>query len=225
MSIPVLLLILTFIVAVLGLIAQRYYKDKLPNWLFVVIVAILFVSLIGAVYQQHQDELAAQYAENSGKLTGTIEDKNVTYPILKIGTAQFVQQGPQGTPMFMIGSDPLTVWLENGELKVNLTLRDQNGDVIAKLVANEWQVNPNLIFDRNFDDRALEVINAKGDVVLQLVFDGTAVQFCGKFYLSDGSQVGIGDNIIEKAPAGTPLKLTFAPIFKYPSTQYPAQRK
>lgn len=223
-SIPILLLILTFIVAVLGLIAQRYFEDILPSWFFIVVIAILVVSLVAAVYQQRQDEINAQYAATSGKLSGGLENKTVTYPSIKIGTAQFVQQGPQGTPMFMIGNDPVTVWIENGELKVNLTLRDRGGSIVTKIVANEWQVNPNLIFDKNFDDTAFEIVDVKGDVVLQLVFDGTSVQFCGKFYLPDGRRTGIGNNVIEIRLPGEQMQLTFTPIFKYPSSEYPGQR-
>lgn len=224
-SLPVLLLVLAFVVAVISLIADRYFKEGLPNWLIIVIIAILSVSVVVALYQQRQDDLDAQYAATSGKLSGGLENRTMTYPSIKIGTAQFVQQGPTGTPMFLIGSDPITVWIENGELKVNLTLRDQSGSIVTKIVANEWQVNPNLIFDKNFDDKSFEVVDVKGDVVLQLVFDGTSVQFCGKFYLSDGRRVGIGNNIIEIKLHGQQMQLNFTPVFKYPSSEYPGQRR
>jgi hypothetical protein len=225
MSLPILLLVLTFVVAVLGLIVERYFKDRVPSWLFIVFIAILSVSLVAAVYQQRQDDLSAQYAATSGKLSGGLENKTITYPILKVGTAEFVWKGPEGGPMFVIGNDPITVWIENGELKVNLTLRDQSGSIVTKIVANEWQVNPNLIFDKNFDDKSFEVIDVKGDVVLQMVFDGTSVQFCGKFYQSDGRRIGIGNNVIEIRLPGQEMQLTFAPIFKYPSSEYPGQKR
>jgi hypothetical protein len=124
----------------------------------------------------------------------------------------------------MVGDDPVTVWIENGQLKVNLTLRDRSGSIVTKIVGNEWRVNPNLIFDKNFDDTAFEVADVKGDVVLQFVFDGTSIQFCGKFYFPDGSRVGIGKGVIEKRLPGQQMELTFAPIFRYPSSQYPGQR-
>jgi len=79
--------------------------------------------------------------------------------------------------------------MENGESKISCVIRDENGKIIAKIEANDWKINPNLIFDRNFDDKAVEVISEKGDVILQAEFDGEGVLFAGTFYQEDGSRI------------------------------------
>ena len=225
MSLSILLLILTFVIALLGLIAQRYYKDRIPKWLFIALVSLLLISFLANVHQTQQDELKAEYLKNSGTLSGKLENQSIIYPSISLGSAEFVWQGEQGEPIFIIGNDSLKIWIENSELKLSTVLRDQDGKIVAKIEANEWQVNPNLIFDRNFDDKALEVINEKGEVILQAVFDGKTVQFCGKFYREDGWQIALGNNYMEFRPPGEKVQLTFTPIFKYPSAEYPGQRK
>jgi len=80
--------------------------------------------------------------------------------------------------------------------------------------------NPNLIFDRNFDEKAVGVINQKGEVVLQIEFDGESVQFAGIFYREDGWRIALGYSIIELRPPGQKLETSFPPIFKYPSKDH-----
>jgi len=194
----------------------------MPNWLFVgtfmFIVAILGTNLL-IIWQEGEME---KYSRHSGEISGT---KDIVYPSIKLGTAELVWKGPAGEPMIVIGNDSIKVWIEDGELKISTVIRDEDGKIIAKLEANEWQVNPNLIFDRNFDTKAVEVINQKGEVVLQAEFDGESVLFAGVFYREDGWRVALGYNIIEMRPPGEPLQMSFPPMFKYPSENHPGERR
>lgn len=59
---------------------------------------------------------------------------------------------------------------------------DENGEVVARLSFNEWQVNKDHVLDRNFDDSTFEVIDASGDVVLQLELIDDCLQIQFKIY-------------------------------------------
>jgi hypothetical protein len=171
------------------------------------------------------EEDRQRYDEYSGVISGKLENESIVYPSIKLGTANFVWQGPEEEPMFKIGNDSIRVWIVNRELKISTVIRDESGKIIARIEANEWQVNPNLIFDRNFDETAVEVINEKGEVVLQAKYDGESVLFAGIFYREDGSRVALGYNVIEIRPPGEPLQTSFSPIFKYPSSSHPGERR
>ena len=194
----------------------------MPNWLFITIFMILIGSFATNAYILWQEEAMEKYSKFSGTISGT---KDIEYPSIKLGTAKFVWKGPEGEPIIRIGNDSIKVWIEDGELKISTVIRDETGKIIAKLEANEWQVNPNLIFDRNFDTKAAEVINQKGEVVLQAEFDGESVLFAGIFYREDGWRVALGYNVIEIRPPGESLQISFPPIFKYPSEIHPGERK
>jgi len=216
-----LLVFFSTIVAILLLIYRKYFKKKMPNWLFTVILIFLIGSLGTNVYIIWQEEEMKKYSRYSGEISGT---EDIVYPSIKLGTAEFVWTGPEGEPMIVIGNDSIKVWIEDEELKISTVIRDEDGKIIAKLEANEWQVNPNLIFDRNFDTKAVEVINQKGEIVLQAEFDGESVLFAGVFYREDGWRVALGYNVIEIRPPGEPIQTTFPPMFKYPSELHPGER-
>lgn len=68
-------------------------------------------------------------------------------------------------------SIPLSIKLsKEGNLLVNCTFRDLSGKIVAELTENEWEVNPNNFFKRNYDDHGLEVIDQEGIMKLQIDF-------------------------------------------------------
>ena len=185
MNIDIVLIILVFITGLLGIISERYIKKKnkkISRTVFLGTILLLTITFCAYLIQAQQQEFNDKYSSNSGELSGTLTNDNITYPSLSLGTAQFIFEGKKGDPLILVGNDPITIWIENGELKLSTIIRSSSGEVIAKIEANEWQVNPNQIFDRNFDDHALEVINQNDEVVLQADFDGKTVHFVLNFF-------------------------------------------
>ena len=114
-------------------------------------------------------------------------------------------------------------------MKISTIIRDKEGKILVKLDRNEWQVNPNKIYDKNFDKTAVEVINEEGEVILQAFFDGEGVQFAGIFYQEDGWRIALGpsedgNGVIEKRPPGEKIQASFKPIFRYRSEEHPGER-
>ena len=56
----------------------------------------------------------------------------------------------------------LTVEWIDGQIKVSTDIRDKSGNLIVRLIRNEWQVAPPRMFDRNYSQNALEVLGPNG---------------------------------------------------------------
>jgi len=140
--------------------------------------------------------------------------------------AVFVFGGKPGTPLLKFAEgNALTIVIEDGQLKVSTLIRDKSGQVVAELVKNEWKVNRNQTWDRNYSKNALEVKDNTGDIVLQIKLVEDKVQFQAKIYDSSGRGVAIGKVLgpegwgggIERIEPNRPVLINIKPMFKYPS--------
>ncbi len=151
------------------------------------------------------------------------------WPQLEFGDsgAIFVLAGPQGGPFMTFGADTdLTVIEQDGHVKVSLPIRDKTGALVAEIVNNEWKVNPQNSWDRNYTDDRLEVRDPSGDIVLQVRVLPDRVQLQAKFFNSAGRGFGFGKILgpqgwgggLEFTGSAHPeLELRIDPAFKYPS--------
>lgn len=121
-----------------------------------------------------------------------------TYPKLKIGNSNifFNYNGPVGKPLIRTFEDTgLTIWVDKGKMKLSTKIRDKNGDIIAEILSNEWKIKPDKRWDRNYNEKALEVKDAKGDIVLQVVMEKDYIQFAAKMYSRKGDGFAIGSTV------------------------------
>ena len=102
-------------------------------------------------------------------------------------------QGPQGEALIRLFDDnELIIWVENDRLKVSTQIRDSHGELVAEIIGNEWKLRKDNLWDRNYGKNALEVRDANGDVILQVVLKEDYVQFAAKMYSPNGAGFGIG---------------------------------
>lgn len=204
----------------------------------VLVVVGLLVTALGGFGAYIFGQRATRDREAKETHVGRLEDKSETilsaegkiYPKLEFGDsgAILVYAGTQGAPLFKIAEDnDIIVELVGGELKVSTKIRDSQGHIIAEVVRNEWKVNPNKTWDRNYTKNALEVRDPSGEVILQLRFVEDRVQFQAKLYDASGRRIGFGKILgtegwggaIEfTGPNNPELSLKITPLFKYPST-------
>lgn len=173
----------------------------------------------------------------SGQLKANAEvllsGPNHVWPSMEFGDSGAILRytGPEGSPLFKIGEDTgLTIVWEGRQVKLSTIIRDQNGRVVAELVKNEWKVNPQNSWDRNYTADTLEVKDPTGDIVLQVRALPDRVQLQAKFYEASGRGVGFGKirgpdgkwgGGIELTGSAHPrLTLRIAPLFKYPSDRH-----
>ncbi len=204
-----------------------------------IIFALTLVGF-GILWKIETDEkFEEKYKKNYGTIDGSIKDLTDTakrYPIISLG-------GQNGARMqfgtrSIFGDFDLFVWIERDTLFVSTTALNSSGEIISKLVANEWIEAPANRLDRNFDDKAVEVIDKKGNVVLQVDLKDNIAFVSGIFYFRDKSKgiIGIGiqdaglkdpkekgTNIVFIRERDTSFQ-TVAPIFKYPSGLYKGER-
>jgi|SRR5208283_2378274 len=225
-----ILIVLVFIIAVVGL----YKKESWPLWTTHIIVGLLLILAIVQIIVERRK------AKETSKLqhTGTLEPlskvlfsmRDNVLPKLALGDGGTIlaYTGPRSQPLFKIfDENALSIISDEGRVKVSTIIRDKTGNVVAELIENEWKVNKNSAFDRNFSKDALEVKDNTGDIVFQIRVLEDRIQFQGKFYDSKGNGVAIGKDfsgkggVIEMTGLNHPqLELKIDPIFLYPSDNH-----
>jgi hypothetical protein len=137
-----------------------------------------------------------------------------------------------------VGRIPLFLSERDGYLFITTDVRDESGDLVAVLTNNEWQVNPENTFDRNYSSNALEVIDEQGEVVLQVITTKSDVLLSAVLRDSDGKTLVVGSpddsaestrlygtgGVIEIYGKGKKSSLKFPfhipKYFKYPSQNH-----
>lgn len=208
-------------------LATKEKKTKLEYFSFIIVLILL---ITGGTLQYVDNLKKEKYSKDAGILTGKLKNESIINPVIKWGSSSITFSGNQSKNIPILGM-PLDIWVEDGILKISTIIRNKDGKVIAKLEENEWKLNRNSLFDRNFDDIALEVINDNDEVVLQIKFDNDAIQISTIFYNDEG-----GGKFIEQLPNesgiifGSFLNnetkiLNVDRLFEYPSDLYPGKRK
>jgi len=212
----------SIIAAILALCGLYFsYKNKVENKTLLFLFVLVFFSCsfqMIQIYQQNRIESYFQY-------TGSIKSVNIEIPAIKCGDAIF--QFPDATlenPVYIHEDLPFRVWLDKGKLQLYVVIRDQNNNIAASIFGTQFDINSDFIFDYNYDDMAIEVLDENHDVILQAIMEDDGVQLRCKLYLEDGNRVGFGNNVIEYKPKGEPLQLSFEPIFRYPGKDHLGER-
>jgi len=124
----------------------------------------------------------------------SVTDKTPPGILIEIGGNSGVLANWTGDgPLFSTGTleqSSLKVERMKGKIAVSTIIRDETGRLIAEIIRNEWQLRPSLLWDRNFNDNAIEVRDEKGFVVLQLVLLPDRIRIQG-YWRSDQGSFGI----------------------------------
>lgn len=186
----------------------------------VVCVIVGALATYGSFYfgQKIKDEATAKTATEGIVSNVKIADERN----LAIGGIRIVLTGSNDIIVTDGNSPLLSLEIDNGKLLVSANIYDETGKIVAILEENQWQVNKNNYFDRNYNDTAIEVKNQKGRVVLQVVNFGDVVHFAGVFHTKDGHVVsmlpsGESSSAIEIRGSERELTLDINSIFEYPS--------
>ncbi len=192
-------------------------KDA-PGWSKTLIIVLVAASVTVGVFALREEARKKRLTKYAGVLKGPslaiVSTAQGTYPKLKVGNSNtfLTWQGPKGEALIRVFDDNgLTIWAERTllrrwwkfltpteivQLKVSTKLRDTHGELVAEIIGNEWKLRKENLWDRNYDNNALEVRDDKGDVVLQIVLCEAYVQFAAKMYGQDGAGFGIGSKTI-----------------------------
>jgi hypothetical protein len=113
-------------------------------------------------------------------------------PIIFLGHNIFVLAPPGDVTgeQFRMG-DPFRVWTEHGKLMIKATVRDQSGAIVATMQGDEWVVNSNRIFDRNFSRGSIAVLDERGDVAFHVAMCTYGAVLEAKFHGEQGRSFAI----------------------------------
>lgn len=255
-----ILLTLTLLIGILQ--AENLFTKPVSgkSWL---IVGLLIVSTIASFIIEHRKNKDEKNSSNTGVLESkkVAEEKGLIFELANNSWIKFPSErfDLMSLSKYMVGGDDkkkeeilnilkgieLEAHLENGKIMVNTTIRDADGTIVAEIINNNWKVNVNpIVWDRNFDDKALEVKNNSGQVVLFVEIIKNIVRLNGVFIKPDGSvAIVMPFKLPELGPdtetavlmLGEPGKakdlkdvkdlINIEPKFKYPSAAFPGQRK
>lgn len=180
----------------------------------------LLLTLLG--FWEHRQEKAQESFDGKLESNSYAKERRVSF-----GFVPLKFDGSEGPIFTDHGESLISLKNEHGKLLISFKIRDENGSLIAELVDNEWKLNKNLIFDRNYTDQALEVRDSAGKVVLQIFNHGSVIQLAGVFRSKDGRILkiipnpdGAGGALFDRK-ADSAYEITA--IFKYPSSLHPGE--
>ena len=166
-------LIIAFSVsAVLGIISVCIKEKK--KTIRTLSILIIIIGLGGAIYQEFTSIQDKRNTSMDDSLSPTyffhIDDKIIVH----IGGNYFESNIPESKELILmkvpfLSSDSKIVFSEKGPL-LYTKLKNFDGEIVAILEKNDWSLNTNNIFRRNYDKSALEVIDKYGTPFLQIIF-------------------------------------------------------
>lgn len=215
----------SFIIAFLQLKNLSIKKMQLRPWLiFIISIVVLAASIVSEIRSQIEE----RYKRNEGVIESPI-DATMHPRVLAIGETKFLFMSDSYYIGNLFDSVDLNIWIASNKLYISTTVTDETGNIIARIIANEWQRNPNNSFDKNFNDNTIEILDNQGNVVLQAQLKGDEVQFAGFFVKKNNWTVELypGSNgngaIIESWPLNKLQPHHIDPIFNYPSKLHPGE--
>jgi hypothetical protein len=167
------------------------------------------------------------YADRShAALTGILDARPIaTRPYLSVGATRFAIDEPNGV-FLRDGNHPLFRFhLSGGRLFVTTTMYDKDGNLVAELIDNEWALNKNALYDRNYTSSVVEVRDNRGHVVLQVVHFGDTVHLAGTLHCCNGwtailGPIGKDGAVFDLRPPGIPNEYEVAALCRYPSAAH-----
>jgi len=102
--------------------------------------------------------------------------------------------------------------LIEGKIRFSAQITDEEGNIIAKISRNEWQVAPPpRTWDKNYSDDALEVVDPKGRVVLQAKVLSDRIQIQGAWPAGpQWGPAGVAQIIVRADPSGSGAQFSYA---------------
>lgn len=181
-----------------------------PGWIFIVIGLAIYIFNI---YQEKESKKEPMFKDEHDSLTfslgGGIECSYSKEQLKK-----------PNAPFNLGGHLPIKVYVEKKKLYADVDIYSGSTFPPIKILKNVLSGVPPS-WDVNKSDRALEVVNAEGKPIYQLIYktDGHIIingifPFPGGLVLADDIHMAINPQ--------EPISLELSPIFKYPAWKYPS---
>jgi len=129
------------------------------------------------------------------------------------------------TPFIFGEYTPFTATMQGDKLLFNFKVWNGTAEAPVEVVNNSFTVRTPVGWDRNSSPNALEVVNAKGKPVFQMIRKTpTDIAINGIFPLPNGRLVIAGPNGSEVGASEKDVReFSLKPIFRYPSWKFPSK--
>jgi len=176
-----------------------WFIQNIPPQFKIAVTVLILIAVVGQVFTlrvQHQEkQLSRYFGTLKGPVVTVLSPRQEVYPKLKLGDSNtfIVWQGHGSEPLLRFLKDnELIIWVEEGKLKISTKIRDSDGKLITEIIGNDWILKREALWDRNYNENALEVKNGEGDVILQVFMKEDYIQFAAKMYGRNGEGFAIG---------------------------------
>jgi hypothetical protein len=117
---------------------------------------------------------------------------------------------------------PFRIELKDGRFLASVEVLNANGEVVARIVDNQWVVNENTVIarDRNYNAYAFEVIDSNLVPVIQVIFAPQNKMYLGGLFYTPTSSILFTPNVTIIGPSSDDISEHIQPIFRYPSEEY-----
>jgi hypothetical protein len=165
-------------------------KSKVSKGIAISLLALSSViAILNNFHAFAKDPSSQQVGTLKPKYSRTYKDSDESYSGVGIdqNSQIFVVQMSNGVVFQPLGRyAPFSIRKKNDELLISVIIHSLDGKVIAKIIDNEWELNPNNYFRKNFDRSALEVIDEYDIPVLQVEYlDEKRIKIGGIFHLEE----------------------------------------
>lgn len=185
--------------------------------------------------EMKREKIPKRRAELSKELRKTkgrelLSNENMIWLILgsnRIGEPKdFFKSGVAFDPVRFTGEVPIVIKVVNDSLKVSGFFRSLDGKVVAQIVDNEWEINPNNYFKRNYDDNGLEVIDQESILKFQVDFaNNNTIVFNGFFKLGSNFVTATNEGYVTWSVNSSTREKIITESGKVPLMfQYPSDR-
>lgn len=224
---------LIIIIACILSIAILFLSEKSKKW-YLLSIGIILIGVFYQVndYVQEKDEERKSTLVGKIDIPGKCEMDSVNLFVgsfvLSIPIEHFKEGKPISHLKEFFGFDyPLSIKLIENSIVVGTKIKSIDGKIIAEIKENNWIVNPNNYYLRNYDNYAFEVIDSNDIPMLQVeMIDECMVSIKGVFIgeekmiiINEGMEFYEKDSSIA-IERGMRIKR----LFEYPSEYYLGKR-
>lgn len=218
----IILIIIIAIISIIGLVPEKTLSQKKK---LLTILPILIISVVLQILMSIQENKTKKASASVGKIVS--EQIILSFPKRIFPKLQLGDRGPVITgDLSIFERRGLEIKTIDNQIYISISVTDLDGNIIAEIKDNEWKVNLNKSFDRNYSRYAFEVKDNYGNIVLQTQLKGDTLQFQGVLYdpstelfliVTQQERDGRMDGLIKARDKGKRLETSIEPIFKYPS--------
>ena len=215
------------------------FRSKMhPQTEFIIIFILAIISVIGSFVFGFWAKIAYDKWNklsntSTGKISGKILDDEKPYIIILGGNTREVSAdelrkgidiSKLATNLFNVNDNeidlPIKISEENNRLLFDASITN-NEKPIFKIVANEFEFNPDGKFDKNNSLNSIEIVDEKLVPQLQIYLQENNKIFIGGSYKKDNDNVYFTPSGILLNPSAEQFKEQVKTLFKYPSYKYP----